>query len=195
MRWRAPIVVAILMMAASAAPASAYTKFHSSLAFGLTRDRIDVEDGDSFDANGLFGMYRGYFDNGILCRFSISETHRRTTGTTDFGFGPLSGTVSDHFLRMEVSAGYLFRRKDVIRPFVHAGFARMSVEDVLAKVQLVRDDAMAPTYGAGVEVGKWHHAVYLDVNFDRRYKVDANFNLGAIRYTAREIQLGYLFSF
>ena len=52
-------------------------------------------------------------------------------------------------------------------------------------------DAIFSRYGT-LEAGQ---AFYTDVNYDQRHDMDLNFNLGTVKFTDREIQLGYMYRF
>jgi opacity protein-like surface antigen len=142
------------------------------------RARVDVGGGVSFigaeidvtsDTEQGFGVTLGVlFKNGFLLRFNVAQASSTTSDTFNIGFGYDVFTEDDTLIAGDATAGYLWLRNGMVRPYLRGGLAFIQFE---SQIDSMFSGSFGPssdvdqvlTYGGGVEVGKKHHMVALDV--------------------------------
>ena len=194
------VLIMCLFLAIAAKPLIAGEKRYS-IGAGYADLEVDLADGDTLDADGGFGLFRIADENGSFLLFSLSLTEGDDEGTFDIGGGPMPVTVDDEYTRLAISGGFLFRRDKTVRPFVHAGFSWVQVEETVSGFPIplgVDDSSLALIAGAGVEVGRGNHAFYADIVYD--YNHDVEFDIqglpsSPLEFDLLELHVGYTYTF
>jgi opacity protein-like surface antigen len=173
------------------------------------RARVDVGGGASLlgidgasgneTQQGLGVTLGVLFKNGFLLRFNVSKADLKHTDQFDFGLG--SGLEVVQFREKVVigdaSAGYLWNRSGMIRPYLRGGFAfvyyDLSIRAELSGSGSNSDVDEVLTYGGGVEVGEKNHMIA----FDLQKITEARFNLSGLeaKFDATRLGLEYRFRF
>jgi len=138
--------------------------------------------------------------NGAIIRLDGSVTQSHSLGLANFGPG-FENTVDEARLRrLAVSLGFLFNRRGLVRPVLHAGVARLVLWD--RNKGLLSGNSFVGTssndtvldLGAGVEVGQDHHNLLLDVTFDPNYKVSNAFGVD-VEFDLTETHIAYVYKY
>ncbi len=193
-------LVGCLLLAVFGAPLFAAENTYS-LGGGIAASGVEVDDGAEIDGTGAFGTFRINARNGTFLFFSLSFTEEDETATVDIGTTPRNVEVEDTFLRLGIGAGYMFRRNSLFRLFLHGGFAFLDVQEEIDGVDSVDDSSFALSLGGGIEVGRGHHALYVNAGFDYNHDVEFDTTLTAGNVGGRsdfdllEVQVGYIYNF
>lgn len=193
-------LVGCLLVAILGAPALAAENRHS-IGGGVLAGRVEVDNGAEIDTSGGFVTYRMTARRGALLMFTLSATSGDDTTGANLGTTTVSAKVEDDFLRVGMTAGYMFFQDKTFRLFLHGGFAYLGSKEQINGVDSVDDSSFAASVGGGIEVGKGHHAIYLNVGFDYQHDVAyivpfsiGNAN-GRSEFNLLELQVGYVYNF
>ena len=188
------VLMAAILVAFASANAMA-DGINLAVGGGFSRNNIDNQVNDD-DFDGFFVVFRGVLENGFLFTASLSRVEEDFTTIV----GPIVINEEDTVTRLELGAGYMFRPGEVFRPFLHGGLSllRGEINGTLGdgttfSGELLDDDSIVLTVGAGFEVGSEHHAFYFDLSFDDEHEGD--FNLGVEIRFSPELNLGYIYRF
>jgi hypothetical protein len=193
-------LVGCLLLAILGAPLFAAENTYS-LGGGIAVSSVEVDEGAELDGTGAFGTFRINARNGSFLFFSLSATDGDETATVDIGTTTQNVKIEDSFLRLGIGAGYMFRRDSLFRLFLHGGFAYLEAQEEIDGVDSVDDTSFALSFGGGIEVGKGHHALYVNVGFDYNHDVEYFTNLavgnvaGRSDFNLLEAQVGYIYNF
>lgn len=193
-------LVGCLLVAILGAPSLAAETSYS-IGGGIAAGRAEVDDGAEIDSTGAYAAFRVNARHGAILLFSVSATSGDETSSASTGATTVNSQVDDSFLRIGVGAGYMFRRESVFRLFFHGGFSYLDVQEEIDGVDSVDDSSFALSLGGGVEVGKGHHAFYLNAGFDYDHDVQYTVANTAGNLSERssfnllELQIGYIYNF
>ena len=168
---------------------------------GIATNTVGLEVGGDIDADGWYGMFRGVGEQGVMINVSLSSTDAKKENVVivDPILGMIVVDIEDEFLRLAVTGGYMFRRDEIIRPFLHAGFAYLQVEETASGIPDIVDDSFVSiALGVGLEVGKGHNAFFSDLVLDINHSVRVVNSLGDVVSTdvdLLELHVGYLYKF
>lgn len=174
-----------LALAVCAAPVFAVEN-RSAFGGGFVDNEADVENSSDIEGDGLFLVFRTVANNGFLFLSSLS--------ITDADDGP----IEDDLLRLGLSVGYMFRKDDTVRPFLHGGFGWVQVKEEIFGIEDVDDSSLRLSAGIGLEAGKGRHAFFSNLVLDFGHKVEVNIlgvPLGNAEFNLRELHLGYIYRF
>lgn len=193
-------LVGCLLVAILGAPSLAAENSYS-VGGGIVAGGIEVDNGAEIDSTGAYAAFRINARHGAILLFSVSATSGDETASSSIGTTTVSSQVDDSFLRVGVGAGYMFRRDSVFRLFLHGGFSYLDAQEEIDGVDSVDDSTFALSLGGGVEVGKGHHAFYLNAGFDYDHDVEYAVANTAGNLSERssfnmlELQVGYIYNF
>ncbi len=186
-----------LLLAVSATPVSA-TANQFGIGGGYVDNEADVDDAGEVDGDGFFGVFRSVSDNGFLVLASLSITDADETDIVDIGFGPMSIKVETDFMRLGIGVGYMFRKDETVRPFLHGGLGWVQVEEDFNGIEDIDDNSIGFSVGVGLEAGKGHHAFYSDLVLDFGHEVEIEIlgtSFGDSEFDLRELHLGYIYTY
>ena len=175
--------VCLLAALVLVAPAVSFADLDYAVGGGALRGSADASGGGDVDSEGLFVTFNGQMENGLIFRISISDSDES------------GGGVSDDLMRTDFSAGWMFRRDATVRPFVHGGLSRVSLEETVLGVTVLDGSSTVITLGGGLEAGTGHHNFYFDFNLDPGHEVDFTAAPGSADFDLNEIHAGYLYRF
>ena len=185
------------------------TSVSGALAQGSTepRARVDVGGGAAFirvESDSTSGSDQGYgvtlgvlFKNGFLLRFNVATVTSKSADIGDVGFGNDVLSETDKLVLGDFTAGYLWNRAGMVRPYLRAGLAFVYWK---AELDSLFSGSFGPnsdvdqvlTYGGGVEVGEKNHIFALDLqkmnkaSFDLSgLDVDLNVSAVSLQYRYR----------
>ncbi len=193
-------LVGCLLLAILGTPSFAADNTYS-VGGGIVASRAEVDNGAEIDGAGGFAAFRVNARHGAILLFSLSATSGDDTATANIGTTTVGAKVEDSFIRLGISAGFMFRRDRVFRLFAHAGFAYLDAQETIDGNDSVDDSSFALSVGGGIEAGRGHHAFYLNVGFDYEHDVDYIVPLtvgnvgGRSEFNMLELQVGYLYHF
>jgi len=193
-------LVGCLLVAILGAPSLAAENTYS-VGGGIAVGSVEVDDGGEIDSEGAYAAFRVNARHGAILLFSLSATSGDETSSANIGTTTVNFQVDDSFLRVGVGAGYMFRRDSVFRLFFHGGFSYLDAQEEIDGSDSVDDSSFALSLGGGVEVGRGHHAVYLNAGFDYDHDVEYAVANSAGNLSERssfnmlELQVGYIYNF
>jgi opacity protein-like surface antigen len=172
------------------------------------RARVDIGAGPAFiraESDGSSGTEMGFgvtlgvlFKNGFLLRFNVAKASSTTTELGDLGFGNDILTEDDTIVAGDLTAGYLWNRKGMVRPYLRGGFAFVYLDAqldsfVLGSIVDGSEVDQVLTYGGGVEVGEKGHMVA----FDLQKMTQASFDISGLEIdeSVTVLSLQYRFRF
>jgi opacity protein-like surface antigen len=137
------------------------------------------------------------FKNGCLLRFNASKADLKHTDQVDLGLGPEILESREKVVIGDASAGYLWNRNGMVRPYLRGGFALvyydLSLDAELSGSGSNSDVDQVLTYAGGVEVGEKNHMIA----FELQKITEARFNLSGVeaKFDATRVGLEYRFRF
>jgi hypothetical protein len=184
-RALAAVLAALLTVTTAGGPGlAAAEKVSFGIGGGFASGRYAAERGEIEDSTGAYAVFLFRSKRGVLARAAISFGDFRGTGT--------EGSIDIGTLRMDLSAGYVFRDGAVVRPFVHGGVVLLSLSVPSAGGgALVEDEAYGLTVGAGLLAMRGRHGVYLDLAYDPDLSV-TTWSAGDFVFDHTELHVGYV---
>lgn len=173
--WLMPVVVSLAPVQAEDPPAAPVW----SVSGGVVGSVADPEFGTQIEGSGIFLAAQLMLRSGVLFQFSSSASSDEESGPVEF-----------RLLRAGFTAGYMFRRHAIVRPFVHGGLSSVAVEEEVAGLEILDDSSQAMTIGVGLLAGKNHHNFYLDLTTDVGHEI-AN----SQEFDLTEAHVGYAYRF
>ena len=199
--------VILFVLAVAASPAFAQKAVKAEKAFKMDlgggiviQDLASDSGGVGPDLRGIFGTFGLVHRRGLVIRLNASTSSDEVFAFADLGLGDEPAVESSDLTRLEVSFGYKFNQRGMVRLLVHGGYSFISLQDNLKgqssglSREQIDDSAAVISVGAGVEVGDGHHILIFDLGADPRLEfktsqgTTAKFNMGGV-------YAGYVYQF